>query len=191
YHIFKPHKRYFPDFNVTPSLSRQQWIPGRLQWLMLTYFKLHSLVPSLVSCESITSSNTTCGHMLEQKPDSMGILESAHSKFTIASNNSWFVGGYSDPVILQHIVWYKIWMLSRRAWLFLVIGQCSVFHHQLVYFLKYSTLVPAVLASVSTLMALTNSFFDDTWATFKNHTYVNHILSATLAYYLHSKHTSR
>ncbi|KAL4066915.1 hypothetical protein J3A83DRAFT_244545 [Scleroderma citrinum] len=34
------------------------------------------------------------------------ILESAHSGFAIAFNNSWLVGGYSDPVVLQHIVWY-------------------------------------------------------------------------------------
>ncbi|KAL4072766.1 hypothetical protein V8B97DRAFT_348743 [Scleroderma yunnanense] len=77
------------------------------------------------------------------------ILESAHSGFAIAFNNSWLVGGYSDPVVLQHIVWeFVIWMLSKK----------------LVYFLKYSTLVPAVLALVSTLMG----FFDDTWSTFKN-----------------------
>ncbi|KAL4071815.1 hypothetical protein J3A83DRAFT_4400422 [Scleroderma citrinum] len=118
------------------------------------------------------------------------ILESVHSGFIISFNNSYFINGFSDPAIFEHIIWdfmvnieigfiiilivnlffiWRVWMLSRRAWvivllLFLVIAPYGVYCQELV-FLTYSILMPAVLASVSILIG----FFDNTWTSFMEH----------------------
>ncbi|KAL4064292.1 hypothetical protein V8B97DRAFT_1317885 [Scleroderma yunnanense] len=132
------------------------------------------------------------------------ILESAHSGFVIAFNNSYLIEGFGDFTVITQINWpfvvnieiglvvivfvnlfyvWRVWILSRKIWVVL-----------LLFFL---TIIRFVLGSVSTMLACINA----TWGLYQNDSYVllgismglaafeDTVIAATLAYYLHSKRT--
>ncbi|KAL4076697.1 hypothetical protein V8B97DRAFT_1915580 [Scleroderma yunnanense] len=145
---------------------------------------------------------------------SLMILESVHSGFIISFNNSYFINGFSDPAIFEHIIWdfmvnIEIGSYSPIAmWCLLIcyipvkllyLASVDVIQKGLGHCPTFVSGNCSICNRLSFNIDRRHSFFDNTWTSFMEHALAiaaasmgatvlaDTLIASTLAYYLYSR----